>query len=84
MTGKVGREADEEEKEEIKDEQVEGRKKKRQSSKPPPSRSKKDTIIGLTDAYAGGGEDEWGEFELRVFQPREVRKMLTPARLNRI
>ncbi|GAA5878291.1 hypothetical protein JCM16303_002718 [Sporobolomyces ruberrimus] len=64
MTGKVGREADEEEKEEIKDEQVESRKKKRQSSKPPPSRSKKDTIIGLTDAYAGGGEDEWAQVEI--------------------
>ena len=60
MTGRVGKE---DEKEEIMDSEAEpdSRKKKRQSMKPSAGKNKKDTIMGLTDVYAGGGEEEWGE-----------------------
>ncbi|GAA5863843.1 hypothetical protein JCM1840_005787 [Sporobolomyces johnsonii] len=68
MTGKVGVEEDGEEMEETLEEpkQTEGKKtKKRQSIKPSGgARSKKDTIIGLTDAYAGGGEEEWAQVDI--------------------
>lgn len=75
MTGKVGREeveddddgGDEEvitnERDDERQQQQQQQKKKRQSMKPLTSNSKnkKDTIMGLTDAYAGGGEEEWGK-----------------------
>ncbi|GAA5905033.1 uncharacterized protein JCM6883_004945 [Sporobolomyces salmoneus] len=66
MTGKVGKEDEDDEKEEIKDEETDQRRKKRQSVKPTASSSKnkKDTIMGLTDAYAGGGEEEWARVEI--------------------
>ncbi|GAA5981541.1 hypothetical protein JCM5350_004624 [Sporobolomyces pararoseus] len=66
MTGKVGKEEEEEEKEEIKEEEaMDHRKKKRQSVKPTSSgKNKKDTIMGLTDVYAGGGEEEWAQVEV--------------------
>ncbi|GAA5919296.1 hypothetical protein JCM1841_004320 [Sporobolomyces salmonicolor] len=67
MTGKVGVEEDGEEEERLEEpKEVKGEKtKKRQSIKPSGgARSKKDTIIGLTDAYAGGGEEEWARVEI--------------------
>ncbi|GAA5957656.1 hypothetical protein JCM3765_001469 [Sporobolomyces pararoseus] len=66
MTGKVGKEEDDDEKEEIVEEEaMDTRKKKRQSVKPTSSgKNKKDTIMGLTDVYAGGGEEEWAQVEV--------------------
>ncbi|GAA6016624.1 hypothetical protein JCM11491_006022 [Sporobolomyces phaffii] len=68
MTGRDDDGGDEDEaKEEIRarDEEVDGKKKKRQSVKPTSNgKSKKDTIMGLTDVYAGGGEEEWAQVEV--------------------
>ncbi|GAA5931554.1 uncharacterized protein JCM15063_001500 [Sporobolomyces koalae] len=72
MTGKVGKEYQEDDAQEELDEQPKLRT-KRQSVKPTKNaKSKKDTIMGLTDAYAGGGEEQWAQVEL------EPNPALTP------
>ncbi|GAA5829488.1 hypothetical protein JCM11251_000176 [Rhodosporidiobolus azoricus] len=64
MTGAVGRDEDSEV---VVEEKMEETRRKRQSIAPlaaASERRKKDTIVGLADAYAGGGEDQWGEIDL--------------------
>ncbi|GAA5890345.1 hypothetical protein JCM6882_008801 [Rhodosporidiobolus microsporus] len=83
MTGAVGRE-EEEEQEQVKESALDERKRKRQSMAvgamgKEAERRKKDTIVGLADAYAGGGEEEWGEVDLDApSQPRPPRTDSAP------
>ncbi|GAA6026883.1 hypothetical protein JCM8097_005931 [Rhodosporidiobolus ruineniae] len=75
MTGRVGVDDREEEEvvqsqEERSSEFAEQRRKRRSGvvgSRPADeTRRKKDTIVGLADAYAGGGEDDWAEVDVNT------------------